>query len=136
MIDGWIARAQSIKGHKYQHILAEPGEADVSALVDFASLRRMAESEPGVRAFGPVTQGELLRALGIQARLAMLLRDEFDEGKADELFTAYERLTHESQMGKTYKALALLRLPERAVVVAPEGTSQHVAPPAGFELTT
>jgi len=39
-------------------------------------------------------------------------------------------------MGKTYKALALLRLPERAVVVAPEGTPQHVAPPAGFELTT
>jgi SAM-dependent MidA family methyltransferase len=62
-----------------------------------------------ITTYGPVSQGEFLRAMGIDFRLVELLKklDENDP-RAEQLITGYERLvgTEEGQMGATYKAWA------------------------------
>ena len=64
---------RAIKAHKFQHALATPGTADLSADVNFAFLRQAAESENfGVKASGPITQKDFLLSMGIQARLQIL----------------------------------------------------------------
>ena len=63
---------QAIKGHRYRDLLADPGEADVTAHVDFAAIAA-ATANNNVRVSGPVTQSAFLTALGIEARAAQLL---------------------------------------------------------------
>ena len=53
--------------------LAEPGDADLTAHVDFARLAETAR-EQGADVFGPVAQGRFLEALGIGVR-AQRLKD-------------------------------------------------------------
>ena len=48
-----------------------PGQADVTAHVDFQALARAAE-DLGARVHGPVTQGEFLKRLGIETRAVTL----------------------------------------------------------------
>jgi NADH dehydrogenase [ubiquinone] 1 alpha subcomplex assembly factor 7 len=55
------------------HPLSQPGTADLSAWVDFSALRQAAqESGAGVEVHGPISQRQLLHALGIQARAQAL----------------------------------------------------------------
>ena len=58
-----------------------PGEHDLTAHVDFATLAAAAQAE-GAVAWGPVEQGELLGALGIDARAAALARAAPDRADA------------------------------------------------------
>ncbi len=63
----------AIRNHKGVHVLSQPGTADLSAWVDYSALRQAAvESGASVKVHGPVPQGQLLLALGIQARLQAL----------------------------------------------------------------
>jgi SAM-dependent MidA family methyltransferase len=64
---------QAVKNHRFADPLAEPGDADLTAHVDFRALAEAAR-RCGARAYGPMTQGDLLRALGIEARAAALAR--------------------------------------------------------------
>ncbi len=63
---------QAVKAHRYHDALEAPGEADLTAHVDFAALARAAGGA-GARVHGPVAQGRFLSALGIDARAAKLL---------------------------------------------------------------
>ena len=47
---------QAVARHAYVDPLAEPGEADLTAHVDFAALARAARAA-GAKVMGPVTQG-------------------------------------------------------------------------------
>lgn len=85
--------------------LAAPGEADLTAHVDFASLAAAAEAE-GARTYGPVEQGVFLEALGLHERASALARAA-GPGQRAELAAAVERLTGPTQMGRLFKALAL-----------------------------
>jgi NADH dehydrogenase [ubiquinone] 1 alpha subcomplex assembly factor 7 len=92
---------QAMKAHAFTHPLEYPGEADLTAHVDFAALARAAAT----RSFGPVTQGAFLTALGLEARLATLIRARPDlEG---DLRAGASRLIDPAQMGTLFKALAL-----------------------------
>ena len=51
---------QAVKAHLYADPLAEPGEADLTAHVDFGALASAAR-DGGARVFGPVTQGGVPR---------------------------------------------------------------------------
>lgn len=97
---------QAVRGHRYADALETPGEADLTAHVDFAALRTVAE-RAGARAFGPLTQGELLGRLGIEKRAARLKAAA--PTKAATLDAAIARLTSagSSGMGTLFKALAL-----------------------------
>jgi SAM-dependent MidA family methyltransferase len=106
---------QAVREHRYADPWDEPGESDLTVHVDFEALRAAA-AEEGVRVLGPVGQGEWLRALGIEARTEALAAAS-PERRA-ELEAAKDRLVGEKEMGRLFKAMAL---------VAP-----HWPEPAGF----
>ena len=81
-----------------------PGEADLTAHVDFGTLREAAEAE-GLVAYGPTSQGAFLTALGIHPRTEALARAAPD--RAADLATDRDRLIDPEQMGELFKVLVL-----------------------------
>jgi NADH dehydrogenase [ubiquinone] 1 alpha subcomplex assembly factor 7 len=96
---------QSVRDHAYHSLLADPGEADLTAHVDFAALARAAV-EAGAAVYGPLTQGELLRRLGIDARAEALAAHAAPE-QAEEIGAALRRLVDADAMGELFKAIAI-----------------------------
>ena len=99
----WISNGdtfQALKAHRFVDPLAEPGEADLTAHVDFAALAAH------TRRHAYTSQGALLTALGIHARAAQLATRL--TGPALEAHkVATHRLTAASEMGQLFKALAV-----------------------------
>jgi NADH dehydrogenase [ubiquinone] 1 alpha subcomplex assembly factor 7 len=96
---------QAVRDHKFADPLADPGEADLTTQVDFAALARTA-IRAGARAHGPLSQGEFLRRLGIEARAARL-QQAATPRQAGNIDAALTRLTAPDQMGELFKVLAL-----------------------------
>jgi NADH dehydrogenase [ubiquinone] 1 alpha subcomplex assembly factor 7 len=96
---------QAIRAHQYHDVLADPGEADVTSHVDFAAAARSGRAA-GAVVHGPVTQGDFLRALGIETRAQVLARGKTPR-EAGEVFGALKRLTGAKEMGDLFKVLAL-----------------------------
>ncbi|XP_060081637.1 protein arginine methyltransferase NDUFAF7, mitochondrial-like [Ylistrum balloti] len=97
---------RAFKNHKQHNALKDPGTADLTADVDFAYLKSMAE--PIARVFGPVSQSEFLHNMGILARLKILIKNSKDEETAKTLLSQYHMLTHPEKMGIRFKFMALL----------------------------
>ncbi len=95
---------QAVRAHRKLDPFAAPGEADLTAHVDFAALARIAQSR-GARWLGTVTQGHFLRALGIETRATSLAA--FAPGHAEAIFAARDRLIGEGQMGALFKVMGL-----------------------------
>jgi len=102
---GFSETLQAVSGHRFADALAEPGEDDLSAHVDFAALAQ-AGRRGGARVFGPVTQGMLLANIGIAERAEQLMQSNPES--ANDLLSATERLIGNDQMGKLFKALAFV----------------------------
>ncbi|WP_374375355.1 class I SAM-dependent methyltransferase [Dongia sp.] len=96
---------QALKRHQFHDPLADPGEADLTAHVDFASLAEAAR-QAGVHAYGPVTQGDFLRSLGLELRTDMLAA-KADAETAEILRRQCRRLIAPDEMGRLFKVLAL-----------------------------
>ncbi|WP_085810101.1 class I SAM-dependent methyltransferase [Sphingomonas sp. TZW2008] len=62
---------QAVRGHAFANPFEAPGDRDLTAHVDFATLGAVGLAS-GARIAGPDGQGEFLRALGIDARAAAL----------------------------------------------------------------
>ena len=62
---------QAVRGHAYANPFEEPGDRDLTAHVDFATLG-MVGTASGAVVSGPVPQGAFLTRLGIDARAAAL----------------------------------------------------------------
>ncbi len=62
---------QAVRGHAYANPFADPGEIDLTAHVDMATLGLVATAS-GARLSGTTGQGAFLRALGIDQRAAAL----------------------------------------------------------------
>ncbi len=111
---------QAMRDHAYADVLRDPGEADLTAHVDFAALTRAAEAA-GAAAHGPLAQGVFLARMGIAARAARLKRTA-DATQAAAIDSALVRFTAPgSSMATLFKVLA----------VTPTGA----LPPPGFEET-
>ncbi|WP_294247938.1 SAM-dependent methyltransferase [uncultured Sphingomonas sp.] len=95
---------QAVRGHAYANPFERPGEQDLSAHVDFTTLAAAAQGT-GLAAFGPVTQRDLLGALGIDQRTASLARAHPD--RAEALLADRNRLMQD--MGTLFRALAVAR---------------------------
>ncbi len=63
---------QAVRMHRYDDPLAAPGEADLTAQVDFSAVTA-AMQRCGLACDGPVTQAEFLGALGIAERASLLM---------------------------------------------------------------
>jgi NADH dehydrogenase [ubiquinone] 1 alpha subcomplex assembly factor 7 len=119
---------QAIARHSFADPLKNPGQADVTAHVDFQALVRAAE-DIGARVHGPVTQGEFLKRLGIETRAVTLMAKASHEVSTD-ISGALKRLTDSGRggMGSMFKALAITE-PNLTSVA---GLSDE-QPPAGAE---
>jgi NADH dehydrogenase [ubiquinone] 1 alpha subcomplex assembly factor 7 len=102
---GYGETLQAVGGHDFADVLADPGENDLSAHVDFAALGEAAR-HGGAAVYGPRGQGEFLADLGITARAEQLMKANPASGQT--LFAAIERLIGPDQMGTLFKAMAFL----------------------------
>ena len=107
---------QAVKGHRHADVLANPGEQDLTAHVDFAALARAA-SVGSVEVTRVVSQGEWLERLGIAARAGALAKAQPE--RAEEVATALHRLCDPEEMGALFKVIAI--------------HSESWPAPAGFE---
>ncbi len=106
---------QAVRGHARHQVLDDPGEADITAHVDFEALASAAKAE-GCRIFGPLSQGAFLGNLGIEARMERLAGGA--AAQARDIRSAHARLTSPTAMGELFKVLCV-------------GSSD--SPPPGFE---
>ena len=98
---------QALRAHKYVDPLQALGEADLTVHVDFAALARAAQAA-GAATWGPITQGQLLRDLGVGARADRLAR-RMDADGIKRLEADLNRLAGSGaeSMGELFKALAV-----------------------------
>ncbi len=89
---------QAVKGHRKVDPLAFPGNADLTALVDFAALAEIARAG-GAEWLSATMQGAWLRALGIETRAQALGREKVERD--------LHRLVHADEMGDLFKVVAL-----------------------------
>jgi NADH dehydrogenase [ubiquinone] 1 alpha subcomplex assembly factor 7 len=106
---------QALKSHKKVDPIETPGEADLTAHVDFARLAQLA-ADAGLAVSGPITQAQFLRGLGVEVRAEALSRA--NPQHAPRLQRELRRLTHPSEMGALFKVICL--------------SSPSLPPPAGF----
>ena len=97
---------QAVRRHRRADVLSAPGEADLTAHVDFALLAQAAR-EAGAETHGPVPQGRFLRGLGLDQR-AEILQGQAAPDRRAAVETARARLADPEQMGELFKALAIV----------------------------
>ncbi len=95
----------ALRHHRPVGVLDEPGNADLSAHVDFAAFADSARSA-GAAVWGPVPQGRFLTALGAEARLGRLAERASPAQRAL-LESGLRRLIDPAEMGNLFKAMAL-----------------------------
>ena len=95
---------QAVRAHRKVDPFATPGEADLTAHVDFSTLAPIAQSR-GARWLGTVPQGRWLRELGIETRAESLAA--FAPQHAAAIHAARDRLIGEGQMGALFKVMGL-----------------------------
>ena len=103
---------QAVKAHLYEDVLASPGEADITAHVDFAALAASTAAH-GLEAY-LTTQGAFLLGMGILERAGRLGAGA-DAAVRQRLQGEVERLAGPDAMGTLFKVLAIappgVRLP-------------------------
>jgi len=115
----------ALRHHQPVGVLDNPGDADLSAHVDFAALAE-ATRAAGAAIWGPVPQGRFLAALGAETRLGALSARASPEQQAL-LESGVRRLIDPAEMGTLFKAMAATSpgLP------APAGFSEAMDPEGG-----
>ncbi len=96
---------QAVRAHGPADPLARPGDADLTAHVDFAAVSRAAAGA-GAQVSPMVSQGVLLERLGITAR-ARRLADGLNGNALAAHVAAHRRLTHPDEMGRLFQAIAI-----------------------------
>lgn len=96
---------QAIRAHTHVDTLGRPGEADLTAHVDFAALAAAAR-RVGATVHGPVEQGDFLLALGLAERAGRLGADKDAATRAD-LVSQVARLAGPEEMGSLFKVVAV-----------------------------
>ena len=95
---------QALRGHRFAPVLADPGEQDLTAHVDFEALAQAAvEAGASVTPLAP--QGAWLKRLGIDARAAALVAANPE--RRHDIAATLARLTASNAMGELFKVIAL-----------------------------
>lgn len=96
---------QAVKNHRYIDIFACPGEADITAHVNFETLAAIATNQ-GLTV-EVLTQGAFLQRHGAKLRLAALCKHA-DQAQQDQIVQGLERLMAPEQMGELFKVLLVV----------------------------
>ncbi|KIN70805.1 ATP synthase beta subunit/transription termination factor rho [Sulfitobacter noctilucae] len=94
---------QALRSHEKVSPLETPGQADLTAHVNFSAL---AEAATGCTVSALTPQGVFLERLGITAR-AQALALKLSGPARDSHIAAHRRLTHPAEMGNLFKVMAL-----------------------------
>lgn len=94
---------QAVRGHEKVDPLSQPGETDLTTLVNFGMLKDAARAA-GCQVSDITNQGDFLRALGIDQRSVDLAKANPDRAK--EIGGQLHRLTADEEMGVLFKALS------------------------------
>ena len=97
---------QTLRRHAFTDVLENPGGDDITAHVDFVSLKERAARRLDVH--GPAEQGVFLLNLGIAQR-AEALQGKASEKQLEDIQKAFHRLTSPDEMGSLFKVLGLTR---------------------------
>lgn len=96
---------QAIKNHAFHPVLEAPGDADITAHVDFAAVAQTARST-GASIHGPVEQGLWLKRLGAEVRETQLSTGK-SKAEATAIRDSVQRLIDPDKMGALFKVIAL-----------------------------
>ncbi|WP_269580627.1 class I SAM-dependent methyltransferase [Roseibium sp. Sym1] len=96
---------QALYRHAFDPVLAHPGDADLTAHVNFEALAAAAVSA-GATALPPLTQGDFLLRSGLLERAGALGAGK-SHGEQEAIRDAVERLAAPDRMGDLFKVLAL-----------------------------
>ena len=100
---------QAVKAHSFHPVLKNPGEADITAHVDFPTLAAIARDHT-LRVSGPVPQGEFLIRMGAEVRARMLINHAALEQR-EPILSGLKRLIDPTAMGDLFKVLAVVSDP-------------------------
>ena len=95
---------QAVRGHGVAPLLADPGEQDLTAHVDFEAVAAAAR-EAGALVSPLVSQGVWLKRLGIETRAEALTAANPERASA--IAAARDRLISSAGMGELFKVVAL-----------------------------
>jgi SAM-dependent MidA family methyltransferase len=107
---------QAMRRHEYDHVLANPGEADLTAHVDFSALASVTRAQGLTTSLS--TQGDFLLRMGLLERAGALGADG-DAALQKRLTGEVERLAGPDAMGELFKVLEVAA-PQRAIASACE----------------
>jgi NADH dehydrogenase [ubiquinone] 1 alpha subcomplex assembly factor 7 len=107
---GYGDTLQAVRAHRYVDPLAAPGEADLTAQVDFSEVAGDMSGR-GLSCDGPITQAQFLGRLGIAERASRLMAA--NPGNAHHIEADVARLMAPGGMGTRFLALGV-RTPELA----------------------
>lgn len=105
---------RAIKGHKFVDPLIDPGEVDLSAMVDFEVMKKIFEQDNAdgspskMLSTHAIGQGEFLRDMGIEARAAKLLTKCISDDDAMNIISGFDRLLDKDKMGESHKVLTVV----------------------------
>jgi SAM-dependent MidA family methyltransferase len=102
---GFGETLQAVAEHEFAEVLADLGEGDLSAHVDFLALAARAK-DAGAEAYGPIGQGDFLEDLGLTQRAEQL--GARNPHAAESIWKAVDRLVTAEQMGTLFKTLAIM----------------------------
>ena len=95
---------QAVRRHGFSPVLADVGEQDLTAHVDFESVTKAAR-KAGVMVTRVETQREWLINIGIESRAQALSRANPD--RAEDIDSALRRLTGKDEMGSLFKVVGI-----------------------------
>jgi len=96
---------QALENHQYADVFENPGQADLTAHVNFKKLSDITTNHKAAST-AIVTQGAFLKELGIEHRAQQLIQNATEDQKND-IMTAVERLISPDQMGELFKVMAI-----------------------------
>ncbi|OJW52553.1 MAG: hypothetical protein BGO67_06355 [Alphaproteobacteria bacterium 41-28] len=108
---------QALFGGKLSDPLLHVGKSDLTCHVNFGQLKEIALSR-GLGVFGPLSQRQFLKTIGIERRIEMLKRE--NPSQKASLEVAATRLIHPQQMGTLFKVMAIFS----PLTIAPTGFEQ------------
>ena len=102
----FVDTLQAVRQHAFIDPLAAPGDSDLTVHVDFTRIGATAR-DSGAAVHGPASQGDFLRALGIETR-ARALQARASTEQAAEIESALRRLADDAPgMGELFKAVGI-----------------------------
>lgn len=87
--------------------MLDPGSADLTADVNFAHIKSIAEQNERVVTFGPIEQRHFLERMSGETRLKNLMDKADSTDDANSLQSGYNMLTDPSKMGLRFKFFAM-----------------------------